>query len=93
MNDKDIEKLIGRMEKVFPTRKDHEELKSDVNLLQEDMQFIKEDLHSFKQETRSSLISIEKDLKSVVRVHNLDEEMTMVYDRLKAVEQKVGIAL
>jgi len=34
---------------------------------------------------------IEKDIKSVVRIHNLDEEMTAVYERLKRVEAVTGV--
>lgn len=39
----------------------------------------------------SRLDVIEKNIKSVVRIHNLDEEMTAVYERLKRVEVAVGI--
>ena len=63
MNDQEMDKLIVKMQEVFPTR----------------------------LEINSRFDAIEKDLKSVVRIYNLDEEMSTVYDRIKRLEQKVGI--
>lgn len=44
-------------------------------------------------EINSRFDAIEKDLKSVVRIYNLDEEMNAVYARLKLLEQVAGINL
>lgn len=70
MTEQEMEKLIIKMQEVFPTH---------------------EDLNAFRQETRSSFETIERDLKKVIRVHNLDEEMTAVYTRLKRLEEAAGI--
>lgn len=70
MNDQEMDKLITKMQEIFPTR---------------------EDLNSFQQKVDSRLDVIEKDLKSVVRIYNLDEEMKSVYERIQHLEQKVGI--
>lgn len=50
-----------------------------------------EDIHEFRKEINARFDTIEKDLKSVVRIYNLDEEMAAVYARLQRLETKVGV--
>jgi hypothetical protein len=157
MEDKDIEKLIKRMELVFPTREQFDKRFNAVdekfaviderfdavdekfnavderfnvvndrfNIIDEKFAVIderfdavderfnivdekfavidkkfslvhetmvtREDFYSFQKEMNAHFEGIEKDLKSVVRIHNLDEEMSTVYNRLNTLEQKIGI--
>src|SRR3989344_5700685 len=50
----------------------------------------KEETYEFRKEMNARFDAIEKDLKSVVRIYNLDEEMNAVYARLKQLEQTAG---
>lgn len=58
----------------------------------EDIFPTREDLLSFQKKIEQRLDGIEKDLKSVVRIYNLDEEMSAVYERIQRLEQKTGIS-
>ena len=86
LTDQDIEKL----KESLASKKDIEILKASL-ATKEDLAVLSEDLASFRAETKTHFETIEKDLKSVVRIYNLDEEMSAVYDRLKHLEEKAGI--
>lgn len=79
MNEQERKQLINEMKEVFAT-------KEDLFMFS-----TKEDAYEFRKEMNSRFDAIEKDIKSVVRIYNLDEEMNAVYARLKQLEQVAGI--
>ena len=93
MNDQEMNILIDKMREVFSTRT--ELISSNQETREELVSFRQETgdkLGSFRQDVNQRLDGIEKDLKSVVRIYNLDEEMNTVYSRLKHLEQKTGLS-
>jgi predicted nucleic acid-binding Zn-ribbon protein len=95
MNDQEMDTLIEKMQQVFPSRNEmearFEKIDSRFDAVEKDLSSLKSEISSTRQEMGSRLDIIEKDLKTVVRIYNLDEEMSAVYDRISRIEQKLEI--